>query len=370
MLPFTLLLFCALGATEDRESLAKTELAKLEGTWREVGGEEAGYVLTPEAAKKEECEFVFKRNSLALRIHGKVGDEFKFSVDPFKNPKEMDLVFTKGKNIGKKCLAIYSVSGDQLKICTGTKLRPTRGGPRPNVFTTQKTQEESICPGLLLIILERQKYEPENISVPAARKKSADSVLKLVLALHQYHDDHGDMPPATLCGKDGRVLLSWRVLILPYLEEQKLYEEFHLGEPWDSPHNKKLLGRMPEVFAPLDGEARKEHRTFYQVFVGPDTPFKEKNRGPRVPASFPDGTSKTFLLVEAGEAVPWTAPRDLKYDAKKPIPKLGGLLPDGFHAAMADGSIRFFKKGKLSEKTLRAAITPAGKDLLGDDFFR
>jgi prepilin-type processing-associated H-X9-DG protein len=87
-----------------------------------------------------------------------------------------------------------------------------------------------------------------------------------------------------------------------------------------------------------------------------------------MPGSFTDGTSKTFLVVEAGAAVPWTAPRDVEYDAKKPVPKLGGLLPDGFHAAMADGHVRFFKKGQLGDKTLRAAITPAGRDLLGEDF--
>jgi uncharacterized protein (TIGR03067 family) len=91
----------------------------------------------PEDAKKEEEQFIFKGDILTVRKHGKVLIEFKVSVDPSKNPKEMDLHFTGGANAGKTCLAIYSLDGDQLMICTETKLRPSRGGPRPNVFTTQ-----------------------------------------------------------------------------------------------------------------------------------------------------------------------------------------------------------------------------------------
>src|SRR5207253_983258 len=97
-------------------------------------------------------------------------------------------------------------------------------------------------------------------------------------------------------------------------------------------------------------------------------PGKPPNRGPRIPASFPDGTSNTFLVVEAGEAVPWAAPLDIPYDAKKPVPKLGGQFPDGFFAATADGAVRYFKKGRPSERTLRLAIMPADGQAIGPDF--
>jgi hypothetical protein len=176
------------------------------------------------------------------------------------------------------------------------------------------------------------------------------------------------MPPAAVYGKDGRPLYSWRVLLLPYLGEKKLYEQFKLDEPWDGPHNRTLLARMPPVFAPVPGEARKNHQTYYQVFVGPDTAFQAKNRGPMLPASFPDGTANTFLIVEAGEAVPWSSPRDLEYSMKKPVPKVGGLFQDGFHATMVSGDVYLFRKGQLSEQTLRSAITPAGGEVLGADF--
>ena len=157
MFPAVVMLSSVLVCADDPQDAIKKELMRLEGTWQGVGGEEVGYVLTPEAAKKEEEEFVFKGDTLTVRKHGKVLVEFKVSINPSKNPKEMDLRFTKGDNEGKMCLAIYSLEGEQLRICTETKLRPSRGGPRPNVFTTQKPQEEPKRPGLLLFILERRK---------------------------------------------------------------------------------------------------------------------------------------------------------------------------------------------------------------------
>jgi uncharacterized protein (TIGR03067 family) len=144
------------GADTTRAGTQK-ELAQLQGTWRGVGGEEAGTILTPEEARKEEAEFIFKENTLTIRMHGKVLREFKVAVDPSTDPKELDLRFTQGKDEGKVCLAIYRIDGDRLTICAATKLRPARDERRPNVFSTQKSQGKSKRPGLLLFILERQK---------------------------------------------------------------------------------------------------------------------------------------------------------------------------------------------------------------------
>lgn len=211
--------------------------------------------------------------------------------------------------------------------------------------------------------------EKNKLSDAQVKKQTAESLEKLTLALIDYADGHrGQMPPAAVHSKEGKPLYSWRVLVLPNLGEKKLYEQFKLAEPWDSPDNKKLLEKMPKVFAPVEGAASKKHSTHFQVFVGPEAPFSQKNVGPRYPASFPDGTSNTILVAEAGETVPWTSPRDLAYDAKKPIPKLGGLSAGGFHIGLADGSIHFVKPAKLAEQTLRNAITPADGMVLGSDW--
>jgi hypothetical protein len=66
-------------------------------------------------------------------------------------------------------------------------------------------------------------------------------------------------------------------------------------------------------------------------------------------ADITDGTSNTFMIVEAAEAVPWTKPQDLDYDPAKPLPKLGGLFGDGFNAALCDGSVRFVSRAVKPE---------------------
>jgi RNA polymerase sigma factor (sigma-70 family) len=152
----------------------------------------------------------------------------------------------------------------------------------------------------------------------------------------------------------GKALLSWRVALLPYLGEQELYQRFKLNEPWDSPHNKALLKRMPRIYAPPGKADAEPGTTFYQVFVGPHAGF-EKHRGLRL-ADFVDGLSNIILIVEAGSAVPWTKPEDLHYAADEPLPQLGGLFADVFNAAVADGTVMALSKS-CDPDTLRKAIT-------------
>jgi prepilin-type processing-associated H-X9-DG protein len=191
------------------------------------------------------------------------------------------------------------------------------------------------------------------------------------------------VPPAVVYDGDGKPLYSWRVLILPYIEEDQLYNDFHLDEPWDSPHNKALLPRMPKVYAvPGEWPPKEPYATHYQVFDGPGAAFNSDKKnglqpfnlvppGPggrqvmasnniiRYPNSFQDGTSNTFLVVEASDPVPWSQPADLPWDPNGPLPRLGGSLPGGFNATFADGSVRFLSK-TTDDATIRAGVTIAG----------
>jgi hypothetical protein len=193
----------------------------------------------------------------------------------------------------------------------------------------------------------------------AARTYSVNNLKQLVIALHSYEQVYGRLPPAVITAKDGKPLYSWRVAILPFVEEDALHRQFNLDEPWDSPHNIKLLEKMPPVFTPIRGPMKEPGKTYYQTFVGNGAAF-DPPKAIRLP-HFNDGTSNTFLVVEAGEAVPWTKPVDLSYDPKQPLPKLGGLFPNGFHAAFADGSVFFVPQG-LKEQSLRAYITRGAED--------
>jgi hypothetical protein len=193
---------------------------------------------------------------------------------------------------------------------------------------------------------------------------SQNNLKQLGLAMHNYLSTYNHFPTPALTDAAGKPLLSWRVAILPYIEEAKLYQEFKLDEPWDSDHNKPLLARMPKLYA-LPGEPKPDPtQTHYQVFSGPGALFEP---GKKVGVGqVQDGFSNTLMVVEAAEGVPWSKPEDLPFDPQKDPPKLG-YFPDGYNVGMADGSVRRLKK-QLDPKVLKALITRAGGEPIDSNF--
>jgi hypothetical protein len=194
--------------------------------------------------------------------------------------------------------------------------------------------------------------------------KSAERLKRIVLAMHEYHDASESGLPANQLSKDKKPLLSWRVQILPYLGEKGLCEQFKLDEPWDSVHNKKLVDKIPAVFAPVRGTAGKG-QTFYQVFTGEHAPFGP-GKQPTIPADFPDGTHNTFLVAEGAKPVTWTEPADLEFDGET-VPALGGMFDGRFHAAFADGTVKRFRKDTPTA-ALKLLIDPADGFVLPEDY--
>jgi hypothetical protein len=206
----------------------------------------------------------------------------------------------------------------------------------------------------------------QKVRTAASRLESMNNVKQIAIAMHNYNGTFGTAPPHAIYSQDGKPLLSWRVQILPFIEQQNLYLQFKLNEPWDSDHNKKLLAHMPKVYAsPGDKDSLKTHQTHYLAFYGKGAGFEGK-RGLRF-AEFTDGLSNTLMIVEASKSVPWTKPEDIPFDASKPPPKIGGLYPGGFIAGLWDGSVRFVSNS-ISETTLKNAIQRNDGNPLGPDF--
>lgn len=218
----------------------------------------------------------------------------------------------------------------------------------------------SVLIGLLLPAVQKTR-------AAAARMSSANNMKQIALAVHNYHDTFMKFP-ADITDKDGKPLLSWRVAILPYLEQGPLYQQFKLDEPWDSENNKKASQAVVKVYTSPQAPMKPGGWTNYRGFVGPGTAFEPGKRFTL--NEFTDGTSNTLMVVETADAVEWAKPGgDIPFDPKKPFPKLTSVTGDDrVWAAMCDASVRPLDLKKLTEATLKAAVTRNAGDVLGKDW--
>ncbi|MCA9186785.1 MAG: M56 family metallopeptidase [Pirellulaceae bacterium] len=168
----------------------------------------------------------------------------------------------------------------------------------------------------------------------ANRTQSMNNLKQIALAMYNYHDAKGSFPPAVVMGPNG-VPHSWRVEILPYLEQQGIYDQYRMNEPWDSEHNKQLLENIPSVYrSPSDNRAGPF--ASYFAPIGGDTIMAKATKVNEVE----DGTSKTILVLESVQNIPWTKPEDVSFDFEKPLPPVMGFNSGVFLAAFGDGSCR------------------------------
>lgn len=231
-------------------------------------------------------------------------------------------------------------------------------GLSPMMRSLAAAQDEpKPAPGIGLAPLGR-----DDARAKAGRIQTMNNLKQIMLALHNYHDAHNEFPPAATYDKNGQPLLSWRVAILPYLEQNELYQQFHQDEPWDSPHNKALSERMPALFAtPLSPSDKNTTRI--QGFQG-ESAFFQGPKGTKI-ASITDGTSNTIALTLASEPTVWTKPGDLPFVEGAQLPGLDATDPAGYLVALADGSVRFLAKdAEGMPGLLRKMITRGGGEII------
>jgi len=224
-------------------------------------------------------------------------------------------------------------------------------------------------------------------SFPAAREAArrmmcSNNMKQIVIAFHDYHEEHGHFPPAYSVDEDGKPLHSWRVLILPYIEQEALYEQIRLDEPWDSEYNRQFHEAVPGIFLCRSNpqhnspdHSRRESAPYipslsgstYSVVYGADAAFTGSQ-----PTEFEDmksGVSNTIVLVERRTPVNWmnplsditfeTACRGINVDAMG----ISSYHAGGVNAAFGNGSVRFVSD-HIDLETLRALLTVGNNILL------
>ena len=191
----------------------------------------------------------------------------------------------------------------------------------------------------------------------AKQTQAINDMKQIAIACHDYHDIHKRLPSPTMViikdGKDQQLKLSWRVAILPHIDNKILFDSFDLAAAWDHPNNMPLEKKMPQCYVCLHRDVTEPNRaTPIQFFTGPATLFPDN--APRRLQDIPDGSFNTLMLAEAKTSVIWTQPADMVIRPNRPLP----LPDDWFFAATADASVRRIVREKTSDEILRQAINP------------
>ena len=244
--------------------------------------------------------------------------------------------------------------GDQII----EQLTPERTGRRLSLSASAGggLATQGVLVAMLLPAVSQARFAAE-------RASSQNNLKQIGLAMHNHHSAYKELPDA-IRDEDGKALLSWRVKILPFIEEQALYQQFHLDEPWDSEHNIKLLPQMPRVYA-HPGFDLAPGKTIYHVPAGEGMMFKTD--GSTRFRDVLDGLSNTIMAFEANaeHAVDWTKPEDATIDMDNPVDAMNqeGVT---FGVLMGDGSVHQLAH-VIDLDVLKALLTRNGREVI-DNF--
>lgn len=207
-------------------------------------------------------------------------------------------------------------------------------------------------------------------NVSSTQSNCRSNLSQIALAMQQYHDDFGCYPPAYVADGKGRPMHSWRVLLLPYLEEGDRYQQYDKNQPWDSQYNLAITARMPAVFAcPADENAAASGETSYLVIVGDETMFPGIE--PATKGDVSDGLANTIMVVEVAKtSVPWTKPADLdirsltfEINGRGAGEEISSMHPGGAVFATGDGST-YFLPDATPPSIVQALVTARGDELV------
>jgi type II secretory pathway pseudopilin PulG len=314
--------------------------------------------LTVNLSKRGPTELVVHANDAAAaeQVEGLLGE----AVNKAREQMRADLApQMASQDPVERAFAQYM---DRVSGRWAQPLMPTRDGAKMTLFRIEGSnspQQQLTVVAVVGMMAAFLLPATQAAREAARRNQSMNNLKQMALGLLNYESARKTLPTQAICDKEGKPLLSWRVRILPYMEEQDLYNQFHLDEPWDSEHNKELITRMPQVYADPNAKLA-EGKTNYLAVVGKECVFEGTDKAVGL-RNITDGTSKTITIVEAdaNKAVEWTKPGDLNFDAKNPTAGLGHVRPGGWMAAFLDGHIQFISNS-CDPNIVKALMTKAG----------
>lgn len=377
--PVTLSEFTARGAKGYRVQINNLPLP-VEPAWV-VGQDQFVFAISPQLvsshlaaaegtkslADNEDVKLALKRDPKAVMLSyrdPKPGIQNLYTLVRMFSPMLLGQLRQQGVEFNIPPLPPYSDIEPYLISSVSTMSRKENGWQSENHGVVPSLAAATPATGAVLVALLLPAVQQAREA--ARRTQSKNNLKQIGLAFHNHHDAFNEFPARVIADADDNPGLSWRVKILPFIDQGALYNEFHLDEPWDSDHNIQLVNRMPATYGnPNNPELNAEGKTRYLVPVGDGFLFDEDD-GPNI-RDITDGTSNTIMCVEAEpeRAVIWSAPEDLEVDMDDVLDGLRKARTGGFHALFADGAVRFIS-ANIDVNTLLALFTKAGGEALGD----
>ncbi|MCL2623881.1 MAG: DUF1559 domain-containing protein, partial [Planctomycetaceae bacterium] len=301
------------------------------------------FALTIQSASPEAAQTLYGTVSEVIdESLGRVRGEMSGFVDN-EMSKAMEQSFRVYTDMLKELLP--QVRGDRLQLVVNKQFIETR-------MASVSALGSTLLPA---IMAARQA---------ATRMQCTNNIKQIGLALHNYHDAHWVLPPVMTADANGKPLHSWRVLLLPFIEQQALYEQIRLNEPWDSEHNKQFHNRVPSIYQCPSAKGDMTGMTSYSVVVGKECLFNEPN-AKKTFAAIADGTSNTIAIVERKTPVCWMDPtQEITFEeaCKGVNVSAGGLGSNhtgGMNVGFFDGRVHFISE-TIAPTVLRALLTCAG----------
>lgn len=253
-----------------------------------------------------------------------------------------------------KLLGLLSVIGGSvgllgLMIAVLLSIPRSRSAPKPTTLVTKTGQWQQFDPN--------QSYSEEQKFLESKRRAA-----EIANAIFRYQRENKVVLYPVMPGSKGNYPYSWRVAILPFLKQQKLQQQYHFDEPWNSPHNQSLVSQCPTVFRSPFAPPESTNSGYF-LLDGPGA-FFEFDGAP--PKQIPPW--EALMLVEARRDVPWTKPDEIEINRTVPCKEFGGFVLDRFTFTTFDlkTDIGTIRPDKLSALYVKGGNQVVNLKLFGD----